>query len=110
MKPRNWKAALRQPRFYVLESFKWTWAVVYRKINSKMSISRLEPLTKFTCKIWTKLVNLSVRRFSIWLHFYGLLLLSGRGHPLLSLNGLFLLFSTCIELSLNGEPLKCDLE
>ena len=79
MEPTHWKVALGQPRFDVPEGLEKPVSRNFpRKIyfNLKISISWLEPLTKFTCKIWAKSVDLPVRRFSIWLHFYGVWLLN----------------------------------
>ena len=82
MEPTHCKVALGQPHFHVPEGLEMAVSRNFpRKIyfNLKISISWLEPLTKFTCKIWAKSVNLPVRRFSIWLHFYGVSLL--RANP-----------------------------
>ena len=76
--PTHWKVALGQPRFHVPEGLEMAVSRNFpRKIyyNLKISISWLEPLTKFTCKIWAKSVNLPVCRFLIWLHSYGVSLL-----------------------------------
>ena len=75
MEPTHWKVALGQPRFHVPEGLEMAVSRNFpRKIyfNLKISISWLEPLTKFTCKIWAKSVNLPVRP---WSEIYGLSLL-----------------------------------
>ena len=76
MEPTHWKVALGQPRFHVPEGLEMAVSRNFpRKIyfNLKISISWLEPLTKFTCKIWAKSVNLPVRP---WSEIYGLSLLN----------------------------------
>ena len=88
--PTHWNVALGQPRFHVREGLEMAVSRKFpRKIyfNLKISISWLEPLTKFTCKIWAKSVNLPVRRFSIWLHSYGVSLLKRELNPRPKLQG-----------------------